>query len=184
MRWFSWTPWPVRRDTKSKRALSKPSPAGSKWCCSGNTVRTSLAPTKVVDNNVAYWRVPAIGAKGHAGVWHEGPPFSKAVNSVDQATLTMADTNGNAVPTTNTPIVKLNPVPGGVALPVQLAPYSAGGCDWSKTNQDRRLSQAETVGIAWTPLVRQPPTVAASDRLRGRMPSMLQRCRLAGTTCR
>jgi hypothetical protein len=156
---FRWAPVPGAARYEVEANSAGGFPAGSKWCCSGTTVGTSFAPTKVVGNNVDYWRVRALDAKGHAGVWNEGPPFSKAVNSVEQSSLTVVRTEENAheaVPTTHTPIVTWNPVPGASLYQVQLAPYSASGCDWSATHNAPTRYQAETASTGWTPLAQAP----------------------------
>src|SRR5919201_4046218 len=43
---------------------------GSKVCCSGTTIATSLAPTTLFKDNVYYWRVRALDPDGNAGVWN------------------------------------------------------------------------------------------------------------------
>ena len=154
---FNWAPVPgaVRYEVEVNSAEGFP--PGSKWCCSGTTIGTSLAPTKVLANNRYYWRVRALDAKGNAGVWNEGASFTKAFDSVTPSIpgLTVREANGSAVggvPETSTPIVTWDPVPGASLYQVQLAPYRPLGCDWSAVGKDPALYQAETATTAWTPL--------------------------------
>jgi hypothetical protein len=154
---FAWQPVPgaVRYEVEVNSAQSF-SP-GSKWCCTGTTIGTSLAPTKVLANNRYYWRVRALDAKGNAGVWNEGPPFTKAFDSVTPSvsSLTVREPDGTpvgGVPEISTPIVTWDPVPGASLYQVQLAPYRPLGCDWSAVGRDPALYQAETATTAWTPL--------------------------------
>lgn len=145
---FSWTPVPGAARYEVEVNAAEGFPPGSKWCCSGTTIGTSLAPTKVLANNRYYWRVRALDAKGNAGVWNVGPPFTKAFDSVTPSipNLTVSE------PETSTPIVTWDPVPGASVYQVQLAPYRPLGCDWSQVGKDPRLYRAETATTAWTPL--------------------------------
>jgi hypothetical protein len=180
---FSWAPVPgaARYEVEANSAAGFP--PGAKWCCSGTTIGTSMAPTKVLANNVDYWRVRAIDAKGHAGVWNEGPSFAKAFDNptpdneptchAESPTphtphsihnLCMRDVEGNVIsrdpetgesviPSTDTPIVTWDPVPGASRYEVQLGPYKAGGCDWSLVRSVLYpFYHAETAATAWTPL--------------------------------
>jgi hypothetical protein len=154
---FSWAPVPgaVRYEVEVNSAEGFP--PGSKWCCSGTTIGTSLAPTKTLANNRYYWRVRALDTKGNAGVWNEGSSFTKAFDGVTPSIpgLTMRDPDGSArggAPETSTPIVTWDAVPGASLYQVQLAPYRPLGCDWSAVGKDPALYQAETATTAWTPL--------------------------------
>lgn len=153
---FSWNPIPGAAHYEVEVNSAEGFPPGSKWCCSGTTTGTSLAPLQVLANNAYYWRVRAVDARGNAGVWNEGSRFTKAFDSVTPSipNLTVRDANGNAlggVPETNTPIVTWQPVPGASWYEVQLAPYEEAGCDWSSVAHDPAL-RAETASTAWTPL--------------------------------
>jgi hypothetical protein len=154
---FSWAPVPgaVRYEVEVNSAGGFP--PGSKWCCSGTTIGTSLAPTQALANNRYYWRVRALDAKGNAGVWNEGASFTKAFDGVTPSVpgLTMREPGGGVlggVPETSTPIVTWDPVPGASLYQVQVAPYRPLGCDWSAVGKDPALYQAETATTAWTPL--------------------------------
>jgi hypothetical protein len=176
---FAWQPVPgaVRYEVEVNSAQNFA--PGSKWCCTGTTIGTSLAPTKVLANNRYYWRVRALDAKGNAGVWNEGPPFTKAFDSVTPSVpgLTVREPDGTPLegaPETSTPIVTWDPVPGASLYQVQLAPYRPLGCDWSAVGRDPALYQAETATTAWTPLgpgahIGPPawPRPEATQQLRG-----------------
>src|SRR5438876_96871 len=61
--------------------------AGSKVCCSGTTIATSLSPTRVFHDNLYHWRVRAIDPDGNAGVWNVGPDFTKTFDNVPPVTF-------------------------------------------------------------------------------------------------
>src|SRR5207245_2281101 len=79
---FSWAPIPGAARYEVEVNSAKDFPPGSKWCCTGTTLGTSLAPTKVLENNRYYWRMRALDAKGNPGDWNEGAEFTKAFDSV------------------------------------------------------------------------------------------------------
>jgi hypothetical protein len=152
---FSWNPIPGAAHYEVEVSSAEGFPPGSKWCCSGTTTGTSLAPLQVLANNAYYWRVRAIDARGNAGVWNEGARFTKAFDSVTPSitNLTVRDASGNAlngVPETSTPIVTWQPVSGASFYEVQLAPFGEAGCDWSAAREP--ALHAETATTAWTPL--------------------------------
>jgi hypothetical protein len=161
---FSWAPVAGAARYEVEANSAQGFPPGSKWCCSGTTVGTSMAPTKLLANNVDYWRVRAIDAKGNAGEWNEGPSFSKTFDSGGIQHLFVRDAEGKVlsqnsetgsqiIPPTDTPIVTWDPVPGASRYEVQLAPYSKRECEWALV-QDVLLPflHAETATTAWTPL--------------------------------
>jgi hypothetical protein len=154
---FSWSPVAGAARYEVEVNSAEGFPPGSKWCCAGTTTGTSLAPLQVLANNGYYWRVRAIDARGNAGVWNEGPRFTKAFDSVTPTipNLTVRDASGKAlggVPETDAPIVTWQPVPGASWYEVQLAPYGEVGCDWSAVSKDPAALRAETATTAWTPL--------------------------------
>jgi hypothetical protein len=154
---FSWNPVPGAARYEVEVNSAEDFPVGSKWCCTGTTTGTSLAPLKVLANNRYYWRVRAVDARGNAGVWNYGSQFTKAFDSVTPSipNLTVSDTHGNplaGVPETDTPIVTWSPVPGASHYQVQLAPYGEAGCDWSAVSKNSNVYQADTATTAWTPL--------------------------------
>ena len=137
-------------------------PAGSKWCCSTPTIGTSLAPQQALANDSSYWwRVRALDANGNAGQWnfgssHSQPAFTKVFDGSTPAipNLTMRDVNGNAltgVPSTDTPIVTWNPVPGASRYEVELGSWTGSYCDWSAGT----LYKVPTATTAWTPFGRK-----------------------------
>jgi hypothetical protein len=164
---FSWAPVAGAARYEVEANSAEGFPPGSKWCCKGTTVGTSMAPTKVLANNLDYWRVRALDAKGNAGVWNEGHSFAKAFDNTLPSiqNLVVRDVEGNVlsrnpatgapvIPSTDTPIVTWDPVPGASRYEVQLGPYSnAGGCDWSLVRSVLApFLHAETATTAWTPL--------------------------------
>lgn len=149
---FSWTPVPGAAHYEVEVNSAQDFPAGSKWCCTGQTTGTSLTPTQVLGNSTYYWRVRAIDSQGNAGVWNVGSPFTKAFDSAPPTipSLTMSNVNGSALSgspvSTDTPIVTWAPVPGASRYELQLANYTSSACDWSTP------STYETATTAWTPL--------------------------------
>ncbi|MBD0348524.1 MAG: hypothetical protein ICV59_05165, partial [Thermoleophilia bacterium] len=47
--------------------------AGSKVCCGGTSIGTTLSPTVVLKDNTYYWRMRALDGDGNAGIWNLGP---------------------------------------------------------------------------------------------------------------
>jgi hypothetical protein len=155
---FSWDPVPGAARYEVEVNSAEGFPPGSKWCCTGSTTGTSLAPLKALANNRYYWRVRAFDAKGDAGTWNYGERFTKAFDSLSPTIpdLSLRAPNGvtlSGVPGTDTPIVTWSPVPGASHYEVQTVPYETGlGCDWSLVASDPSVYQAETATTAWTPL--------------------------------
>lgn len=139
---------------------------GSKVCCSGTTISTSLSPTMVFKDNTFYWRVRALDPDGHAGVWNYGPSFTKAFDKVppvagdsvknlrmrDEANDPGVDADtGTAGYQTQVPVVTWSLVPGASSYEVDVTPYIAASslCDWSSISHHWRVNTAVN---AWTPL--------------------------------
>jgi len=139
---------------------------GSKVCCTGTTLATSLSPTKVFHDNKYYWRVRAIDLDGNAGVWNYGTPFTKTFDNVppttgpaiknlhlrDNASDPGSDIDAATVGhQTQVPVVTWDAVPGAASYQVDVAPYEASTCHWSAVaaNHHWRVTTAVT---AWTPL--------------------------------
>jgi hypothetical protein len=181
---FSWSPVAGAARYEVEVNSAEGFPPGSKWCCTGTTIGTSLAPTKVLANNRYYWRVRAIDAKGHAGVWNEGASFTKQFDSVQPSipNLTVRDASGNAlggIPSTDTPIVTWDPVPGASRYEVQLVPNGGLGCDWSKVAANKSVYEAETATTAWTPLATGPhigPTAWPKPQVTGALATGQEYC--------
>src|SRR5439155_1383413 len=67
---FSWDPVPGAARYEVEINSSVDFAPGSKVCCTGTTIATSLSPTTVFKDNVYYWRVRAFDPDGNAGVWN------------------------------------------------------------------------------------------------------------------
>ena len=69
---FSWNPIPGAARYEVEVNSSSDFTPGSKVCCDGATIATSISPTEVLKDNVFYWRVRALDPDGNAGVWNYG----------------------------------------------------------------------------------------------------------------
>jgi hypothetical protein len=163
---FSWNPVPgaVRYEVEVNPSVDFA--AGSKVCCSGTTIATSLSPTKVFKDDTYHWRVRAIDPDGNAGVWNVGPTFQKTFDNVPPVdfpaikNLHMRDNvsdpgtdldPGTPGYQTNVPIVTWDPVPGASGYQVDVAPYVSGICNWSAPPIEHHW-RVNTAVPAWTPL--------------------------------
>ena len=140
---------------------------GSKVCCTGTTIGTSLSPTNVLKDNTYYWRVRAVDVDGNAGVWNVGPSFAKTFDNVPPTpnpaikNLHMRDNLADpgtdiALATgyqTNVPLITWDPVPGASSYEVDVTPYDDGlsRCNWSATSLLGHW-RSTTAVTAWTPL--------------------------------
>jgi hypothetical protein len=164
---FSWAPIPGAARYEVEINSAEGFPPGSKWCCAGTIIGTSIAPLKPLANNRYYWRVRAIDPKGNPGVWNEGPHLRKTFDGATPSInhLVVSDTQGRVIskdpetgeaviPSTDTPIVTWDPVPGASRYELQLGPYSTKlGCDWSLARKPEfAYLHSETATTAWTPL--------------------------------
>jgi hypothetical protein len=140
----------------------------SKVCCDPikgriSTLGTSLSPSEILANNTYYWRVRAIDPSNNAGVWNEGPSFSKTFDNVPPVTapsiknLHMRDNvadpavdadAGTAVVDTAVPVVTWDPVPGASSYQVNVTEYSGVACDWTQAI----WQNTPTTLNSWTPL--------------------------------
>jgi hypothetical protein len=137
---------------------------GSKVCCSGTTINTSLSPTVVFRDNTYYWRVRAIDMDGNAGVWNDGPSFTKTFDNAPPVTGASiknlhlrdnlsdpgVDADVAAGYQTHVPIVTWDPVPGASSYQVDVTPYSSG-CLWSAPSYLGHWTSLAATN-AWTPL--------------------------------
>jgi hypothetical protein len=152
---FSWTPVAGAARYEVEVNSTSSFTTGAKVCCTGTTTATSLSPTKVLNDNVYYWRVRAIDADGNAGVWNVGPSFTKAFDKTTPSVknVRMVDANDQAlagpVPSTAVPVLRWDPVPGASSYQVDVTPYSAG-CAWSALATVKW--SVTTATTAWTPL--------------------------------
>jgi large repetitive protein len=165
---FSWTPVLGAARYEVEVNSSALFASGSKVCCTGTSIGTSLSPTEALPDNVYYWRVRAIDGSGNQGVWNAGPQFDQRFDKVPPVTapsiknLHMHDylvdapaADQDAVAPgfqTNVPLVMWDPVPGASAYEVNVAPFESGSgiCDWSASSFDRW--ESDTATNAWTPL--------------------------------
>jgi hypothetical protein len=167
---FSWTPVPGAASYEVEINSSSDFAPGSKVCCSGTTIATSLSPTTVMKDNVYYWRVRALDPDGNTGVWNNGTPFTKTFDKVAPAgpvtgtsikNLRMRDnladpgTDVDGVTAgyqTNVPVVRWDPVPGAASYEVQVVPWTGAACDWTNIDHVKKTSVAE-----WSPLSAPAP---------------------------
>jgi hypothetical protein len=162
---FSWNPVPGAARYEVEINFSSDFAAGSKVCCDGTTIATSLSPTTVLKDNVYYWRVRALDPDGNAGVWNYGSPFTKTFDKVPPAGpvtgtsikhLRMRDnladpgtdlSPGTTGYQTEVPVVRWDPVPGAASYEVELADWTGVTCAWATAWYLRKTSITE-----WTPL--------------------------------
>jgi hypothetical protein len=121
---FTWTPIAGASRYQVQVSSAEGFPTGSMWSDT-MTIGTSYSPTVALNNNEYYWRVRAIDASGNAGVWNEGPRFTKTFDHQTPtiSNLQMVDIYQNPTPpnpTTETPIVKWSPVAGAASYEVQI----------------------------------------------------------------
>ena len=160
---FSWDAVPGAAKYEVEVNSSIDFAPGSKVCCSQLTISTSLAPTVVFRDNTYYWRVRAVDAAGNAGVWNRGPDFIKTFDKVPPVTPpsvknlhlrdNLADPGtdvdlGTPGYQTNVPILKWDTVPGASSYLVDVAPFTAGICEWGGPSAWRVTSSVPS----WTPL--------------------------------
>jgi len=164
---FSWGAVPGAARYEVEVNASVDFAPGSKVCCDGDTIATSLSPTKVWKDNVYYWRVRALDPDGNAGVWNYGGSFTKTFDKVAPAgpvtgtsikNLRMRDNladpgtdvdTGTAGYQTRVPVVRWDPVPGAASYEVQVADWDTGTgtCGWATAGYLKKTSVPE-----WTPL--------------------------------
>jgi hypothetical protein len=150
---FSWNAVPGAARYEVEINQHPDFPAGSKWCCTTPTIGTSLAPQQNLANNSTYWwRVRALDANGHAGIWNNGGSFTKAFDAVTPSipNLKVIDgaTGQRATGPTDTPIVTWDPVPGASLYDVTVGTWTGSFCDWATGS----FYSAQTATTAWTPL--------------------------------
>jgi hypothetical protein len=179
---FSWDPIPGAARYEVEVNSSSDFAPGSRVCCTGQVVGTSLSPTRVFRDNTYYWRVRAFDPEGNAGGWNQGNQFVKTFDKsppVPGPTIAnmrmrdnLSDPGTDVRPAvqgyqTEVPIVRWDPVPGASSYEIEVTPYDAGLaiCNWS--SNDRWLLR--TAVPAWTPLGNglsagapygNPPTIA------------------------
>jgi hypothetical protein len=162
---FSWTPVAGAARYEVEVNPTVEFAPGSKVCCAGTTIATTLSPTVVLKDNTYYWRVRAIDPDGNAGVWNLGPSFTKAFDKVPPVPATsiknvrmrdnLADPGtdvdaGMLGYQTQVPIIRWDAVPGAASYQVEVTPYTGSTCDWLAPMQDKW--SVTTATTAWTPL--------------------------------
>jgi hypothetical protein len=161
---FSWDPIAGAARYELEVNSSVDFAPGSKVCCSNAVIGTSHSPTQVLRDNTYYWRVRALDASGNAGVWNNGPTFTKTFDKVppvpgtsiknlrmrDHLTDPGSDLSADPGYQTDAPILRWDPVPGGASYEVEVTPYTAGACDWTALPQDHW--RVKTSVPYWTPL--------------------------------
>src|SRR5207302_3975945 len=100
---FSWDPVPGAARYEVEVNPSVDFAAGSKVCCAGATINTSLSPTMVLGDNAYYLRVRAVDIDGHAGVWSCYGTAPDPCQPQHLATFTKTFDN---VPPTSSPSIK------------------------------------------------------------------------------
>jgi len=175
---FSWGAVPGAARYEVEINPSKDFAPGSKVCCSGTTIATSLSPTQLFKDNVYYWRVRAFDADGNAGRWNcyldpdplcKNPGgFTKTFDKVPPAgpvlgtsikNLRMRDNLGDpgtdidlgtAGYQTRVPVVRWDPVPGASSYEIQLATWDGvtSSCAWAANPGYVRRTSVPE----WTPL--------------------------------
>ncbi|HEY6151064.1 MAG TPA: hypothetical protein VIW19_11145 [Gaiellaceae bacterium] len=163
---FSWNPVPGAVEYEVEVNPSADFAPGSKVCCTGTTIATSLSPTKVFKDDTYHWRVRAIDPDGNAGVWNVGQTFQKTFDNVPPVTapsvknLHMRDNvndpgtdldSGTPGYQTQVPIVTWDPVHGASSYEVDVAPYQSNVCNWSAPANTPHWRK-DTAVPAWTPL--------------------------------
>jgi hypothetical protein len=161
---FSWTPVPGAARYEVEVNSSSDFAPGSKVCCTGTTIATSLSPTTLFPDNTYYWRMRAIDPDGNAGVWNVGSSFAKTFDTVPPVTgtsiknLHLRDNLSDVTLTadedhdlsngfsSHAPMVVWDPVPGASSYEIQLADYSGSACGWAGSTYIKKTSVP-----AWTP---------------------------------
>jgi hypothetical protein len=161
---FSWNPVPGAARYEVEVNSSSDFATGSKVCCSGTSIATSLSPVTLLKDNVYYWRVRALDPDGNAGVWNQGPSFTKTFDKVAPAgpvvgtsikNLRMRDNLGDpgtdvdlvtAGYQTRVPVVTWDVVPGAASYEIQLASWTGAACNWAISSYIKKTSVP-----SWTP---------------------------------
>jgi hypothetical protein len=176
---FSWDAVPGAARYEVEVNPSQDFAPGSRVCCNEGAFGTSLSPLRLLPNNTYFWRVRAIDVDDNAGRWNLGPVFKKTFDAVVPTIphLHVRDNLADAapakgptgLPTTDSPVIAWDPVPGASSYQITVAPWdSPGFCNWTATGT--RAITFTTATTAWAPLgfsSRRPlgpgaPPVAAS----------------------
>jgi hypothetical protein len=159
---FSWDQVPGAAEYQVEVNPSEDFAIGSKVCCDEPAYGTSLSPLRLLPNNRYYWRVRALDIDGNAGSWNAGPSFRKTFDDVVPTIprLRVRDNLGDApppagssgLPTTPSPVIAWDPVPGASSYEIILAPWECF-CNWTATTSGKPTARTSlTATTAWTPL--------------------------------
>ncbi len=172
---FSWDPVPGAARYEVEINPSVDFAPGSRVCCTGTTIATSLSPTTVFKDNVYYWRVRAFDPDGNAGVWNywqdpdthaagftktfdkvppAGPVPGTAIKNVhlrdnltDDTTTADADHDLSNGYSSRVPLIAWDPVPGASSYEIQVADWTGSACLWAAAPYLKNTSVPE-----WAPL--------------------------------
>lgn len=169
---FSWTAVPGAAYYQVEVNSDPSWASGSKVCCSGFSVSTSLTPTKLLPADTYYWRVRPYDASNNPGAWTQftdagatpqdtftilyDPDQTDTGGAASLQNLSLLDSNADPVAwspggvTTDTPIIGWDPVPGASHYEVNVTHYTAGSCDWT-ANSFTQWDDV-TASTYWTPL--------------------------------
>jgi hypothetical protein len=167
---YAWDPVPGAAQYQVEVNPSSDFAIGSRVCCDEMATGTSLSPLRLLPNNTYYWRVRALDMDGNAGVWNSGPAFRKGFGGVTPFFISGSKRRGlrlrdnvadhvpaagpSGIPSTDTPVVEWDPVPGASSYEVRVAPWDPMGyCDWNAASTTRPTAKTSlTATTAWTPL--------------------------------
>jgi hypothetical protein len=147
---LAWNPVPGAARYEVEINSSVDFAPGSKVCCTGSMVATSVSPTTVLVDNTYFWRVRAIDPDGNAGVWNVGPSFTKTFdqgppgpvpdtsiknlhmrdNLTDDTVQADTDHDLSNGYSTLVPVVAWDPVPGASSYEVWVGDWSGSTCLW------------------------------------------------------
>jgi hypothetical protein len=161
---FSWDPIAGAAKYEVEINPSVDFAPGSKVCCANPVIGTSLSPVNVLRDNTYYWRVRAVDTSGNAGVWNNGPTFTKTFDKVPPVAGTSikslhmrdnladpgTDLSGTPGYQTEVPVVRWDPVPGAASYEADVTPYTGGACDWTAPASVHW--RVKTSVPFWTPL--------------------------------
>jgi hypothetical protein len=169
---FSWTPISGAAYYEVEVNSDPSWASGSRVCCSGYSVGTSLSPKTLLPADTYYWRVRPFDASKNPGAWTQfadsgstpQDTFTIAYD-VDQSSLggldsvqnlSLLDSSADPIAwspggvSTDTPILGWDPVPGASSYEVDVTPFTAGSCNWTATGLVHWDNF--TASTYWTPL--------------------------------
>jgi hypothetical protein len=169
---FSWTPVAGAAYYEVEVNSDPNWASGSRVCCDGFSVGTSLTPKTLLPADTYYWRVRPYDASKNPGAWTQftdagstpedtftiaydvdqtsmgGPDSLQNLALLDSSANPMAWSPGGV--TTQVPILGWDPVPGASSYEVNVTPFTAGQCNWT-AGQSQQWDDF-TASTSWTPL--------------------------------